>query len=161
MKRPVPGLGIEQQPADVLLTMLAYGEARNQSGKGLLAVVWVALNRAYGPAATIPEAVVENPTRLSGVILKPLQFSCFNATDPNRGRLLEAYRNDPHAWARCWGVVELALSGLTADPTRGATHYYTTDKPSWAEVWPPKWGQLEHGWHPTVVIGDHSFGRAA
>lgn len=64
------------------LTKTIWGEARGEGREGMIAVAWVILNRAsiggwWGNS-------------IETVCLKPWQFSCWNANDPNapymRGR---------------------------------------------------------------------------
>lgn len=104
-----------------LLARLIYGEARGEGAMGKLAVACVAMNRAAKPGwwgRTLKE-----------VILKPYQFSCFNAE----------YRDILIAptgaiWDVCRSVASGVISGITVDPTNGATHFYadTIAAPSWA-----------------------------
>jgi len=118
-------MGIFESLSDVeLLTLCLWGEARGEPAIGKLAVAHVVLNRAAAPCwwgKTIKE-----------VILKPKQFSCFNANDLNRHRL-EHQVNSGYYDPACLAVAQLALSGKTEDPTGGgATHYCTVDcRPSW------------------------------
>ncbi|MGH3756111.1 MAG: cell wall hydrolase, partial [Pseudonocardiaceae bacterium] len=53
-----------------------YGEARGEPFDGLVAVAWVIRNRAESPRWWGRD--------VKGVCLHPLQFSCWNETDPNR-----------------------------------------------------------------------------
>lgn len=142
MIRPVPGLRIEQQPVDVLSRMLVYGEARGEDPIGQIAVLHVARNRARARGTTLYHE-----------ILAPQQFSCFNADDPNRKKMLEAWIEDPQAWRVVDTTCFLVESGLTLDPTKGATHYYVVDMPN-----PPAWGRGNPYWNETATIGRHVFG---
>lgn len=108
-----------------LLSFCIWGEARGEPIAGKLAVAHVVLNRVnarswYG--RTIGE-----------VILKPLQFSCFNADNPNLPKILGLSASDPNL-TFCSAIAELTISRLTKDPTSGATHYHAAGcRPSWAE----------------------------
>lgn len=108
-----------------ILARCIWGEARGESVTGMLAVAHVVLNRVkagkshYGSKGGV-----------SGVILKPAQFSCFNSNDPNLKWML----HPPNGVLRtCEIVAELALSGYTIDPTSGSTHYANLDvcNPAW------------------------------
>lgn len=137
---PVPGLTIDQQPERALHRMLLWGEARgeqDQEGRlesvSMLAVGFVALNRA-----------ARRRTSVKVEILRPWQFSCFNANDPNRVKLLDAPKIDPVSWERADTVCDLIEACYVLDPSRGATHYVVEpmwnrepknpDKPQWYET---------------------------
>jgi spore germination cell wall hydrolase CwlJ-like protein len=134
------------------LARTIWGEARGEGPDGMAAVAWVALNRA-GIAARY-EAVSGRPHPLygdgtvAGACTRPLQFSCWNASDRNRPLLLAATMADP-AFAVAWRVAGDVLDGAIADPTAGATHYHEASvHPSWAQ-----------GQTPTQRIGRHVFYR--
>lgn len=117
--RPVPGLPLEAQPEGILHRILLWGEARGETDDAgalesvaMLAVAFVPANRA-----------ARRKTSIRAEILRPWQFSCFNANDPNRAKLLDAPTIDPASWERADTVVDLFESGLVLDPSRGATHY--------------------------------------
>lgn len=83
-----------------------------------------------------------------GVMLKPEQYSCFNPNDPNAAKLPS--ESDPQ-FQECMAAADGIHSGITSDPTRGATHYYSgTEEPYWAE-------NAEH----LVDIGITHFYKAA
>lgn len=145
MTRPDPSLHIEQQNESVVLRMLAWGEARNQSAIGIAAVLWVVRNRA-----------LKHDTSLKYEALRPLQFSCFNEGDPNRYKMLNACDEDPLGWAKVDDVCTLFEAGHLHDPTLGSLNYYVTKMPT-----PPAWASAESGWLTRAVIGAHSFGVAA
>ena len=144
MTRPVPGLAIEQQPEAVVRRMLAYGEARSEGPRGVLAVVTVLQARGRRWKRTDRHEA-----------LRPLQFSCFNDDDPNRAKLLTAFKDDPQTWAMVDAVCTLFEQGCTLDPTLGADHYYVE-----GQVAPP-WGAGHPGWKDHGKIGRHRFGVAA
>lgn len=119
-----------------LLTMCIYGEARSESYEGKLAIGCVAMNRLtegnwYG-------------RNLREVLLKPLQFSCFNKNDPNYPKLFKPKAN---VWKDCFKAAWNSYSKLGDDPTLGSTHYCRyTITPKWVEQM-KKMNQ----------IGDHIF----
>jgi len=122
-----------------LVALLLWGEARGETTAGMLAVAHVVLNRVardgwYGGS-------------VKEVVLKPWQFSAFNAGSVVR-RLLEEHGEEMFLdIARCRAVAELALAGLTIDPTGGATHYHAQGvTPYWA-------GSMTK----TAEIGGHIF----
>jgi len=126
-----------------LLARLGWGEARSEGPLGILAVMWVALNRS-----------TKRKRALKDVILQPWQFSCFNTNDPNREKLLDAQSIEPVPWGWAEGIAKLVLGGHTMDPTGGASHYYSV------AIAPPRWARPETGWTELTVIGRHIFGIA-
>lgn len=120
-----------------------YGEARGESNEGLRAVAHVIINRA-----TIDLGNDNKPDwwgeTIAGVCQKTWQFSCWNANDPNRQKLIDLPTDDSQ-YIRCRREFVAALD--EPDPTENSTHYHT------AAV-SPKWAQ---GKTPTVQIGRHFF----
>lgn len=99
-----------------LLWLVAWREARGESATAQLGVMWSVRNRAAKPSWWGNSIV--------SVILKPFQYSSFNANDPNATKL-------PAEKDAAWLQIQ-KLDG--PDPTQGATHYYSTDipEPEWA-----------------------------
>lgn len=111
---PLPYLerGNEQpaQPigSDVdLLARIITAEARGEPLEGQLAIAWVALNRASRPGWW--------GTTLREVLQKPEQFA------PPM----------PHT-ETAFAIAQLAVAGLTVDPTQGSDHFHSGPPPSWA-----------------------------
>lgn len=115
-----------------------YGEARGEPFAGKLAVAWVIKNRASkgGWWGSTP----------STVCLKPYQFSCWNANDPNR-RKIESVKPDNEGFRQSVLAAALVLGDMEPDPTDGATHYHVADLD-------PKWAA---GKEPVKKIGNHVF----
>jgi len=160
--RPVPGLSVEQQPDLIVSRLMLAGEARGEQdqlgrleSEVMLAVWHVGQNRALDLRARWPRTM-----RL--VFLQPMQFSCLNAADPNRVKLLELWRTDPATWERADTVCDLAEAGRTLDLTHGATHYCT--EALWGKDRPGAWfsrQEIEAGRTMRLVqYGHHVFGRA-
>jgi N-acetylmuramoyl-L-alanine amidase len=99
-----------------------YGEARGEADDGQHAVAHVLWNRVrdgrWGKT-------------LATVCLAPMQFSCWNASDPNREQIAALADHAPML-ERLRSVLSVARS--EADPTDGATHYFSTSM-----IQPPKW----------------------
>ena len=124
--RPAPGLTIEQQDERVVRRLLLCGEARGeQDAEGTLeaaamaAVVFLPKNRRSRPRWKVQSE--------REIMLAPWQFSCFNANDPNREKLLGLWQTDPISWERADTVADLFERGLLVDPTGNATHYVTAN----------------------------------
>jgi len=145
MIRPAPGVDIELQPETALLRMVAWAEARGEPRRGLLGVLHVIRNRA-----------LRRDTTLKAEILRPWQFSSFNADDPNRPKMMTAAADDPLSWAAIDAICELFELGYTNDPSQGASHYYVEKMKN-----PPEWGRGHADWKETVVLGRHVFGVTA
>ena len=129
-----------------LLARLIWGEARGELSVGQLAVAHVAVNRLelgrYGAKGG-----------LKGVMLKPWQFSCFNANDPNLLLLLQPPMREP--FTCCQLLAELVLADLTVDPTGYATHYFNPDVVPGR--WPKPWDKAKMTFRKK--IGRHEFWR--
>lgn len=128
--------------ADILARTL-FGEARGERRAGLEAVAAVVLNRVARAEARggywWGRSVAE-------VCLKPWQFSCWNADDPNRVRVVTVAEGDP-VFDQCRAVARRAMDGRLDDPTDGATHYHVLGLiPRWAR-----------GLEPCAIIGRHLF----
>ena len=143
LRYPDPERSIEQQDELVLLAMLIWGEARGESSLGKLAVANVVRNRVLAARRGYGLGFRE-------VCLKPWQFSCFNANDPNRAKMLAPKRDE--VWVDCFSVAADVYEQRAHDNTERATHYHVagmTKLPKWAELFTP-----------TVLIGRHQFYRA-
>ncbi|HVO17344.1 MAG TPA: cell wall hydrolase [Alphaproteobacteria bacterium] len=138
MSAPLPGAvdAASERDVDVVARTL-YGEARGQPLDGIVAVASVVMNRARRGAYGATPAEV---------CLRPWQFSCWNARDPNRA-IIERVQPGTFLFDVCRLVAALVLRGLLPDPTGGATHYHTKGvAPDWSR-----------GKTPSAVIGDHLF----
>lgn len=148
---PVPAdrSGRQAREADTLARTM-YGEARGEGLRGLEAVAHVVLNRVDAQRWWGRDVVA--------ACLKPWQFSCWNAADPNRRKLFALSAADP-VYARAFEIADRLLElqdrdhalRLRSDPTEGATHYYAP-----ARVKRPAWAA---GRAPCARIGGHDFFR--
>jgi N-acetylmuramoyl-L-alanine amidase len=134
---PPPWPALTAHDRDVLIRTL-YGEAANESEVGQIAVVHVIRNRLLrGPARRFGGTPAE-------VCQKPWQFSCWNANDPQRPRLL-ALAQDSATYTRLGAVVDKAWA--LPDSVGGADHYYASyiARPAWAVS--PAYETVRHGVH--------------
>lgn len=111
------------------LTRNAYFEARNQGEKGVLATVFVVLNRTKDSRF---------PSTPCKVISEPRQFSWYG-----KGKVVK----DHKTYKEVEVLVKEVLAGKHKDFTRGSTHFHATRvKPSWCKKMTK-----------TVRIKDHIF----
>lgn len=120
-----------------------WGEARGEGDAGMRAVAHVLLNRLidgrWGKA-------------LGAVCLAPYQFSCWNASDPNRALMLNMFTGNLKL-----GPCIVAFGDANAerdkgiDPTNGAMWYFADT------ILPPAWADPAHGAVQTAHIGHHIF----
>jgi len=124
----------ERTFAEEVAVRTLYGEARGEPREGQRAVAHVLWNRVrdgrWGKT-------------LATVCLARMQFSCWNASDPNRDQIA-ALRDDDPILQKLYSILDEAR--IESDPTGGATHYYSTSM-----IQPPKWsigatfcGQIGH-----------------
>lgn len=148
MKLPDPTRPLEEQEEDVLLAMCIFGEGRGQSDEAKLGVANVVRTRVQARRK-------HYGLGWAGVILKPLQFSCFNSNDPNRPKLLEPLKWEQlPTWASCWEIARKVYQGIERDNTLGATHYFDDS----LAPHPPPWAARMT---PTVKISALNFFREA
>lgn len=131
---------------DVLvLARTIYGEARGELAsygrKSLQAVANVVINRAR---------TGYRGSSVADVCLKPWQFSCWNAKDPNRAKIIGLTLQSGNADFRaCFEVAEQVIAGDLGDITDGARHYHSISVH-------PAWANDPHG-SITARIGRHIF----
>ncbi len=134
-----------------IMALTVWAEARGEPKIGQRAVAWVIRNRFETPGWWSRASGVPYNT-IAAVCLCPWQFSCWNATDPNRRRLdnpVTLQRADYQAIrALCFDVLSEPPGD---DPTSGADHYCTQ-----AVVYKTKWARTRK---PVATIGNHCFYR--
>jgi N-acetylmuramoyl-L-alanine amidase len=138
---PDAGKSLYAQDPCILLGVCIWGESRGQSFETKFGVASVVRNRVisgrYGDGYT-------------GVILKPKQFSCFNADDPNESKLLNPLKYDSQrVWDEAFTASYLVMYGHRPDTTRGAVFYFGPPLVSS----PKAWGSVIH----TATIGALHF----
>lgn len=110
-----------------VLTGTLYGEARGCSPEAQENVAQVILNRFHNGWGS----------SVKSVCLAPWQFSCWNTSDPNRAKILVAYKEDPVVWQALLHTAAAALSGGNPNRINGADSYYAATmktKPFWAKA---------------------------
>lgn len=120
------------------LARTLYGEARGCGAAGMRHVASVVVNRAHKPGWWGSDVI--------GVCKAPYQFSCWNASDPNRPKLLAVTMAD-REFALAVSIAEEAIDGKLQDETGGSDSYYARTMLN-----PPAWAKTAHktfsdGWH--------------
>ena len=132
---------------DVLIaSRTVYGEARGEPKNGKLAVAHVLINRWKRT-----DGQFAKDDTLATTCLRHLQFSIWNAGDPNFVKIHQV-QIDNDLFRECLRCVLEAID--EPDFTSGSTHYHTIAKPMFASDWPPVWAQ---GHVPVLTLGAHAF----
>lgn len=132
-------------PPSIAIAILAQTvllEAEAEPFIGKLGVAYVVVNRAKKSGESIPS-----------IVWKKFQFSCW--LNPLNDCAVRFERASTSDWYDSIRAATMALDGLVADPTDGATHYLNIELtkilnkgklPSWVS-------KLKH----TIKIGQHDF----
>ena len=141
-----PTVGVRAEAIDTLGRTI-FGEARGEQADGKAGVANVVVNRVH-----FDEARIRNGQKLrfggtiEGVCKRPLQFSCWNANDPNLPRIT-AVTTANAKFVECLDIAKRAVEGTLPDNTKGSRHYHAISvSPSWAV-----------GHTPVVTLGSHRF----
>ena len=123
-----------------LLTMLIIGEAEGEPWESRVGVALTTRNRVL-----VRKSYFGRGWR--GVMLHPLQFSCFTENSAIR-RMLTHKRTSSHIWDECWKIAFATYFGLIADFVGDPLYYHSAsiEKP---KAW--KWA------HPLERIGNLIF----
>lgn len=109
-----------------LLALCTWRESRGEILQAKQAVAWVIKNRASNPSWWGGPSLVS-------VILKPFQFSSFNAHDPNAVKFPTPVDT---TWQASLEIAQQVVNGTVPDPTSGSTSYFDksldSNPPSWA-----------------------------
>ena len=142
---PIGGALLGSSARDqIILARTLYGEARGESEKGRKAVAAVVINRA-----TIGGWFGKT---VEQVCLKRLQFSCWNANDPNRAIIKgKLPGKGDQIFDQCFDIAGRAVLGQLPDETAGATHFHADTMRRF-----PPWAKKANR---TAHIGHHIFYR--
>ncbi len=116
-----------------------YGEARGEDDEGRRLVANVIMNRY--------RTGYRNNRSIAAVCQDPWQFSCWNANDPNRAKLLTVDLSNK-VFRECFRVALEAVDARKPVLPYLTRHYYADwiPEPSWAR-----------GKEPVAVHGHHRF----
>lgn len=110
-----------------ILARTIFGEARNQSVAGQIAVGFVIAHRAAIAAAYRAAHGKSHPLfgdgSLGSACKAPWQFSCWNKSDPTRARMIGVTLDDA-AYQRAFYVALAIVCGEVSDALPKSTHYY-------------------------------------
>lgn len=119
-----------------LLAEVGYYEARNQHDMGVIAVMYVAINRAKSN-----HPIFKQQSTLKDVIYKKNQFSYLWDGSTKKGM------NDKKQVDRMLVLGYDVLNGLVDSPVEDSLYYHTTQvKPNWSQHYAY-----------TMTVGDHKF----
>lgn len=114
-----------QDSDKVILARMLFGEARNCSDEEKAAIAYTVVNRAH-------DGKKWNGIDVKSAVLCKWQYSCFNANDTNRKKLMDPEKHDAKSWIRCLEVACDVLAGKYAEQNKGQTHYHTPAvSPNW------------------------------
>ena|SRR5438034_2255785 len=120
---------------EVLCALCVYREARGEGELGKRGVAHVILNRMKA------NKFFGHDVR--SVILKPYQFSSFNASDPNVD--VWPHKENDAAWTECVDTAGKVLLGQDPDLTNGALYYFSPPLTEPPHAWGPVELTLETG----------------
>lgn len=112
-------------PEEIILARLIFGEARNQSQEVREWIGWSVINRTRAGSWW--------PNNIHGVILQDGQYDTFKPTDNNFSKIINPlnYENvgeiDKKSWFECCVMAKNIISGDSVSPTK-ATHFNSFDK---------------------------------
>ncbi len=145
------GAAAKYSNAADILALTIFGEARNESLDGRVAVAQTANNRSITRGHSVDERC-----------LQKLQYSCWwlQGGEANYHRVMtlaelvvtrQSLGHDLALFNECRWLAAGVIGGQLIDKTKGATHYLTS---ALLNFHPPAWTV---GHVPTATIGAHTF----
>ncbi len=106
-----------------LLAICIWREARGESFHGKELVAWTIVNRSMDQRHRWPATI-------AGVVLQPMQFSSFNAGDPNAVKFPSG-QSGMAGWEDCVTVADQAIA---SPPPMVVNHYHVVGlTPAWRD----------------------------
>jgi spore germination cell wall hydrolase CwlJ-like protein len=133
---PDPAKEFKEQDPRVLLAMCIWGEARGESWPGKISVGHVVMNRTMKRGFGVDITQPLDETKVVQAVLHPYAFSCLNANDPNRVKLLNPTQHEKtETWEQCYKAACAVIDGTHEDPTDGAVFYHDASLPGAPKAW--------------------------
>lgn len=111
-------------PEELLLARLIFGEARNQPREAKAGVAWTVKNRLLAKRTDWGFSYHE-------IIQKPSQYSAMNTYDSNFPKLTDPFNTGEvgakEAWYDSFEVAQTITKGTIDDPTDGAVFFHSAD----------------------------------
>lgn len=126
-----------------ILARTAWGEFRSHGEEGMQTVLNTVCNR-------LASGITWWGASLRDICLHPKQYSCWNASDPNRPKIMAVTVKDPQ-YVLALGLAEQAMSARLPDITKGADSYFDERLKTW-----PKWCA---GLQPLFFLHPHRYFR--
>lgn len=124
-----------------IIARTAWGEARSLGHDGMQATINCIQNRLLS-------GVTWWGSTLRTICIRPWQFSCWNANDPNRPKLLSVGETDPQ-YIIALGLADSAINGTLVDISNCSDSYYDDRMPSM-----PVWST---GLEPRFICGTQKY----
>lgn len=127
-----------------IMARTIWGEARSEGEQGMKAVACVIMNRFN---ENIWYSKYKGEHSIKAVCLKPKQFSCWNADDPN-SKMCSSVNTNDKIFVEAIEIAKNAKNGKIKDITKGANHYFAD------YIKAPKWVK---DMKFCIKIGRHNF----
>ncbi len=114
----------DDDPEDIILARLIFGEARNQSRDAKAGVAWTVKNRLHARRSDWGFSYHE-------VIRKPKQYAAMDPHDDNFLKLTDPLNTGEtgadESWYECYQIARGVIEGAIEDPTEGAVFFHSAD----------------------------------
>lgn len=134
-------LALPEGDDQLILARTIYGEAAGEPDAGKEGVAEVVMNRVASDRYL---------NTVTAVCLQPYQFSCWNANDSNRTKILSlAPGNGDKTFDTCFEIAARAIAGKIDRLSDGVLHYHADyiSKPSWVTKSPHAVMEKQIGHH--------------
>ncbi|KKQ27906.1 MAG: hypothetical protein US42_C0004G0045 [Candidatus Magasanikbacteria bacterium GW2011_GWC2_37_14] len=108
-------------PEEIILARLIFGEANNQPSEAKVWVGWSVINRTKAKSWW--------PDNIHGVVLQIGQYDAFKLSDRNFSKIINPLgfnnvgQSDKKSWYECYEIAEKIILGKIENPTE-ATHFH-------------------------------------
>lgn len=123
---------LRDDPREILLARVVYGEAGGVSKLAKISVAWSIRNR-------VEDSLHRWGNNYHDVILQENQYDSLWNKKTYRKVRIPALENEleKRAWQDSYEIAEQVINNEIKDPTKGANHFYSISisRPDWAPVW--------------------------